>query len=86
MSTKEEINKVLEQLGCADYSKYSFNELMQQYDTLKAIENFENTPSQFVESPRKKAKEMALDAAIKNKTELLSTRIWTIYYCPDTNL
>lgn len=64
MNTKEEINRVLEQLGCADYSKYSFNELMQQYDTLKALESFENTPTQFFPSPYKKSKEIALDVAM----------------------
>jgi hypothetical protein len=39
----------------------------QEYQLEKAIEAFENTPMQYAPSAHKKAKEIALDAAIRNK-------------------
>lgn len=63
MNTKEEISRVVERLGCQDYSEYSFDELLSQYDTLKSLEAFNNSPTHFLGG--KKAKEIALDAALK---------------------
>ena len=66
MSAIQEIKHVKEQLSTGDYSNRSFDELMDQYDTLKAILSFEQTQPMFIgEPPGKKAKEIALDAAIK---------------------
>lgn len=65
MSTKQDLERVREALGCGDYSNYSFDELMDQYDALKAIQSFEQTQPTFVtEFPGKKAKEIALQTAL----------------------
>lgn len=63
MNTKKEIQSVVEKLGCHDYSEYSFDELLGQYDSLKALEAFENTSPTFLPHSVKKAKEIALDVA-----------------------
>lgn len=65
MSTKQDLERVREALSCADFSNYSFDELMEQYDMLKAIQGFEQTQPTFVrEFPGRKVKEIALQAAI----------------------
>lgn len=63
MDTKKEIARITEQMSTGDYSQYSFDELLSQYDIVKAVEAFENTPSQYVPA-MKKAKEIALQASL----------------------
>lgn len=67
MTTKEEIKRVKELLSCGDYSVYTFDELLDQYDSLKAIETFENTQPTYFTTVVKNAKEIALNAAISAK-------------------
>ncbi len=51
---------------CEDHLAYELLRLIDQYNLDKAILEFDNTPNEFVRlpTPVKKAKEIALDAAI----------------------
>ena len=63
MNISEEQERILSQLT-SESKDYSVRELVEQFVALNALEAFQNTPT-YLPSPVEKAKEIALDAAVK---------------------
>lgn len=65
MNIKKELQEVKEKITCGDFSDYSMDDLLEQYCALRALAIFEDTHLHYLRPVDKKAKEIALDIAMR---------------------